>query len=103
MPEKIIPGHIEGGWEIDGQEDLAHTKRYLEFFSSKVTYAKTKPQVEELFEAFKQEFPKADKNLEFFLGNLSNRFGEGGKVWEENRHHDVGSRTEGGLMGFLMK
>ena len=38
--------------------------------------------------------PSADKNLDFFLGHLFNQFGEGRKVWEENRHHDVGARTK---------
>ena len=35
-----------------------------------------------------------DKNLDFFLGHLSNQFGEGGQVWEENKHHNVGARTK---------
>lgn len=34
---------------------------------------------------------QADRNLDFFLGHLSNNFGEGGEVWEENRHHNVGA------------
>lgn len=57
---------------------------------------------------------QADKNLDFFLGHLSNTHGEGGKVWEgessnvanfdetedranigiENRHHNVANRTK---------
>lgn len=37
---------------------------------------------------------EADKNLDFFLGHLSNQFGEGGQLWEENRLHDVGARTK---------
>lgn len=51
---------------------------------------------------FKDAFPKADRNLEFFLGHLSNQFGEGGEVWEENRHHRVRERTREGLEGFIL-
>ena len=39
---------------------------------------------------------------DFFLGHLSNQFGEGGKVWEENKHHDVSSRKRDTLEGFLL-
>ena len=45
-------------------------------------------------------FLQADKNLDFFLGHLSNQFGEGGKVWEENRHHNVGARTKDDLEAY---
>jgi hypothetical protein len=58
--------------------------------------------VDDIFNTFKDAFPKADKNLEFFLGHLSNQFGEGGKVWEENRHHNVGGRTKEDLEGFVV-
>ncbi|KAH8661038.1 hypothetical protein BGZ61DRAFT_499648 [Ilyonectria robusta] len=67
-PATIIPGHLE-----------AATK---------------KPGVQELFETFKNAFPKAEKNSDFFLGHLSNQFGEGGVKWEENRHHRVATRTK---------
>ncbi|KAK0921674.1 hypothetical protein LTR57_008471 [Friedmanniomyces endolithicus] len=93
-PEKVIPGHIEKGWELDAKADLAHARKYLQFFAEKVTYAKEKPGVDELYKTFKDAFPQADKNLDFFLGHLSNQFGEGGKVWEENKHHNVGARTK---------
>lgn len=93
-PEKIIPGHLESGWEPDASADLTHSRKYLDFFAEKITYAKKKPSVDELFQSFKAAFPQADKNLDFFLGHLSNQFGEGGKVWEENRHHNVGARTK---------
>jgi len=32
---------------------------------------------------------------------MSNQFGEGGKIWEENRHHNVGARTQNDLEGFV--
>lgn len=100
-PTKIIPGHLEQGWELDGQADLDHTRKYLQLFSEKITNAPKKPQVDDLYETFKNAFPQADRNLEFFLGHLSNQFGEGGKVWEENKHHNVGSRTKEQLEGFV--
>jgi hypothetical protein len=28
-PAKVIPGHIESGWELDAQADLAHNRKYL--------------------------------------------------------------------------
>jgi hypothetical protein len=58
--------------------------------------------MDDIYATFKAAFPKADKNLEFFLGHLSNQFGEGGKIWEENRHHNVGARTKEELQGFLL-
>lgn len=78
---------------MDAAADLAHNRKYLDLFAETITFAKQKPAVEELFQTFKNAFPQADKNLGFFLGHLSNQFGEGGKVWEENRHHSVGART----------
>lgn len=100
-PVKLIPGHMEIGWELDCQADLAHTKKYLGLFGEKVTYAPTKARVQELFDYFKNAFPQCEQNLEFFLGHLSNQFGEGGQVWEENRHHAVDKRTLKGLNGYL--
>ena len=61
--------------------DLEHNKKYLALFREKVTQAQKKPTVQELYSCFKGAFPKADKNLEFFLGHLSNQFGEGGQIW----------------------
>ncbi|KAK7883379.1 hypothetical protein LTR67_011303 [Exophiala xenobiotica] len=102
-PVKIIPGHLEAGWALDAKEDMAHMRRYLQLFSEKITHAEKKPQVKDLFVTFKEAFPQADKNLDFFLGHLSNQFGEGGEIWEENRHHQVGARSKEQLQGFLLK
>ncbi|KAL1998758.1 hypothetical protein VTN02DRAFT_5625 [Thermoascus thermophilus] len=99
-PTKIIPGHLEAGWALDAAADLAHTRRYLDLFGAKVTYARETPQMADLYRAFEEGFPQARTNVEFFLGKLSNRFGAGGEVWAENRHHDVGRRTEEGLLGY---
>lgn len=81
---------------------MAYMRSYLDLFAKKITNAPKKPGVEELYNTFRDAFPQADKNLDFFLGHLSNQFGEGGKVWEENRHHDVGSRNQAQLEGFVM-
>jgi hypothetical protein len=35
-PAKVIPGHIESGWELDAQTDLAHNRKYLVCFPSRV-------------------------------------------------------------------
>ena len=99
-PVKIIPGHLERGWSLDARADLAHTRRYLDLFAEKVTYAETKPQVQDLFDFFHGEFPHCKENIDFFLGHLSNQYGAGGHVWEENRHHGVGKRTLDGLNGY---
>ena len=100
--EKIIPGHLEAGWTLDAKADLAHNRAYLDLFTQKISKAPQKPAVDEIYSTFKDAFPKADKNLEFFLGHLSNQFGEGGKVWEENRHHNVGERTKEQLEGYIL-
>lgn len=101
-PTKIIVGHLEAGWELNAKEDLDHNKKYLALFQEKITDAAKKPAVQDLYDTFKNAFPRADKNLDFFLGHLSNQFGDGGKVWEENKHHDVGSRTTKTLEGFVL-
>ena len=105
-PETIIAGHIEDGWTFDAKKDMEHMHQYLDLFESKITPSqksgKQKPAVDDLFKTFKEAFPQCEKNLDFFLGHLSNQFGEGGKVWEENRHHDVGSRTIETLEGWLL-
>ncbi|GKZ84826.1 hypothetical protein AnigIFM56816_010381 [Aspergillus niger] len=103
-PQKIIPGHMEEGWELDVKADLDHTRRYLRLFAEKVTYASGsgggKPSVQELYDTFREAFPECRENLDFFLGHMANRFGQGGKVWEENRHEDVGERTFEDLNGY---
>ena len=101
-PEKIISGHIEQGWDFDAKKDMEHMHKYLDLFEKKITKAPKKPTVDELFQTFKNAFPQCDRNLDFFLGHLSNNFGEGGKVWEENRLHDVKSKTRDALEGFLL-
>ncbi|KAL4982643.1 beta-lactamase-like protein [Aspergillus falconensis] len=103
QPTKLIPGHMEAGWELNAQDDLAHTQRYLDLFREKIAHAPKKASVQELFDFFKAQFPQCTENLEFFLGHLSNQYGEGGQVWEENRHHDVGARTVEGLNGYWFK
>ncbi|GIK05513.1 hypothetical protein Aspvir_009626 [Aspergillus viridinutans] len=102
-PVKVIPGHLEPGWELDAKADIAHTQKYLDLFAEKVTHAPTKPQVQDLYDFFENAFPQCQQNLDFFLGHLSNHFGEGGKIWGENRHHDVGKRTIERLTGYLFK
>lgn len=109
-PKKIIPGHMEAGWELDVKADIDHTRRYLHLFAEKVVYASgsggsgssssSKPSVQELYDTFKEAFPECRENLDFFLGHMANRFGEGGRVWEENRHEDVGGRTLEELNGY---
>lgn len=76
-PTKIISGHIEQGWDFDAKKDMEHMHKYLDLFEQKITKASKKPTVDELFQTFKNAFPACDKNLDFFLGHLSNNFGEG--------------------------
>ncbi|KAH6986745.1 putative metallo-beta-lactamase domain protein [Ilyonectria destructans] len=101
-PATIIPGHLEAGWELDAKADLEHNKKYLQMFEEKIEKATKKPGVEELFEIFKNAFPQAEKNTDFFLGHLSNQFGEGGVKWEENRHHLVATRTKEQLEAYWL-
>lgn len=58
QPIKIIAGHIESGWELNPQEDLAYMRKYLDLFSSKITNAPKKPTVDELYQTFKTAFPQ---------------------------------------------
>lgn len=94
--DQADPRHIEQGWEPDFTADLAHMKKYLSLFGEKVTNAPKKARLDKLFSFFKDSFPQATKNLDFFLGHLSNghlsnQFGEGGTIWEENRHQNPAS------------
>lgn len=64
--------------------------------------AKGKPSIQEVHDTFRNAFPKADKNLDFFLGHLSNQFGEGGEIWEKHRHEAAAARTKETLDGFVL-
>jgi hypothetical protein len=104
-PTKIITGHLEAGWDFDAAADLAHNRKYLQLFTEKIT-SKPKdqrPKVDELYSTFQDAFPKADKNLGFFLGHLSDQFGVDGGL-RENLHkkHNVGARTKEYLEGYVI-
>lgn len=73
--EKIIPGHLESGWELDKEADLAHNRKYLDLFATKIAYAKKQPGVKEVYDTFEAAFPECKANLGFFLGKLSNQVG----------------------------
>ncbi|KAL4949230.1 hypothetical protein BDW69DRAFT_188512 [Aspergillus filifer] len=103
QPRKLIPGHMESGWELKADEDLAHTQRYLDRSRDKIAYAPKQATVQELFDYFKNEFPQRKDNLDFFLGHLSNQYGEGSQKWEEDRYHNVTARTVEGLKGYWFK
>lgn len=101
--EKIIPGHLEAGWEMDAAQDMAYMRKYLNLFKDKIiAKAPQKAPVDEIYNTFKEAFPKADKNLDFYLGHLSNQFGDGGEVWEENKHHKVTARGPEELEGYVL-
>lgn len=57
-PTKIIAGHLEQGWELDAKADLAHNKKYLELFESKILRARKKPGVDEIYQTFRDAFPQ---------------------------------------------
>lgn len=107
-PTTIIPGHIERGWEPDAKKDLEYMHRYLDLFEQKIAKpvfveGKKKPEVDDLYQTFKKAFPDCEKNLDFFLGKMSNAFGEGGEIWEENRRHSTKDRSRAVLEGFMLE
>jgi hypothetical protein len=53
---------VEQGWTLDAKADLEHNRKYLELFGEKVTHAKAKPQVDHLFETFKEAFPEVRRS-----------------------------------------
>jgi hypothetical protein len=73
-PTKIIAGRIEKGWSFDAKAALEHMHKYLDLFASKITSPPKKPTVDDLFQTFKSAFPQGEKNLDFFLGHLSNQY-----------------------------
>ena len=93
---------MDGGEAINRDKDLAHNRKYLELFAEKIAYAEKKPTVKEIYDTFESSFPDCTKNLDFFLGKLSNTFGEGGEVWAENHHHGIDKRTTANLEGYVM-
>lgn len=106
-PARIIAGHIERGWEYDAKLDLEHTRKYLDLFESKVSKPVfeehgPKPGIQDLYDTFQSAFPACEKNLDFFLGKMSNGFGEGGEIWKENRKQPVKGKTKAMLEGFRL-
>ena len=102
-PKKMIPGHLEAGWTLDAAADLAHNRKYLNLFSSKITHASEKPKVDDLYQTFEAAFPQADRNRDFFLGHLADHYGvDGGKRENLHKQHNVGERTEEMLEGFVL-
>ena len=104
-PTKVIPGHLEAGWTLDTAADLAHNRQYLQFFTEKImnTPKDKRPTVDDLYTTFQNAFPRADRNLDFFLGHLADAFGEGGGKMENlEAQHDVGSRTQDQLEGYVI-
>lgn len=79
-PSKIIIGHLETGWELDAKADMEHNRKYLALSKQKIADAETKPSVQDIYDTFKGGFPEAKKNLDFFLGHLSNQLREGGRI-----------------------
>lgn len=57
-PTKIIPGHLEQGWDLDAKADLEHNKKYLDLFAEKIMRAPKKPSVDDIYQTFKNAFPK---------------------------------------------
>ncbi|KAK5071585.1 hypothetical protein LTR64_004636 [Lithohypha guttulata] len=107
-PTTIIPGHIERGWEPDAKKDLEYMHKYLDLFEQKIAKpvfveGKKKPEVDDLYQTFKKAFPDCEKNLDFFLGKMSNAFGEGGEIWEENCRHPTKDRSKAVLEGFMLE
>lgn len=43
---------------MDAKADLAHNKDYLNLFAEKILHAKKKPEVDEIFQTFKNAFPQ---------------------------------------------
>lgn len=101
-PQKVIAGHLEKGWSFDAAADLAHTRKYLQTFDETICSVEAKPPVDEIVTTFKAAFPKAEKNLGFFLNQMANQFGSDGRRWEENEHQNEQVRTKEQLEGFLV-
>ncbi|KAL1614954.1 hypothetical protein SLS56_011971 [Neofusicoccum ribis] len=97
-PAKVIPGHINKGREF--KESIEHSRKYLNLFKEKIQQVQSKPPVDEIYKTFEDAFPEADNNSDFFLNHLSNQFGEGGKIWEENKHHGTAEKNREELEGW---
>ncbi|GAA6001937.1 MBL fold metallo-hydrolase [Rhodotorula paludigena] len=102
--ERIIPGHLESasGLELDAEADMAHNRKYLDMFATKITYAEKKSTIPDLRQAFAEAFPQCKANHDFFLGMLSKTFGEGGEPWAENAHHNIAARKTEDLEQYVI-
>ncbi|KAI1623834.1 putative metallo-beta-lactamase domain protein [Exophiala viscosa] len=101
-PQKVITGHLENGWSFNAAADLAHTRKYLQTFDQTISSVSTKPSVEKIVTTFRDAFPKAEKNLGFFLNHMANQFASDGHRWEENEHQNEKGRTKDQLEGFIV-
>ncbi|GME26877.1 putative metallo-beta-lactamase domain protein [Neofusicoccum parvum] len=97
-PAKVIPGHINKGREFN--ESIEHSRKYLRLFKEKIQQAQSKPPVDEIYKTFEDAFSEADNNSDFFLNHLSNQFGEGGRIWEEKKHHGTAEKNREELEGW---
>ncbi|KAJ3540286.1 hypothetical protein NM208_g417 [Fusarium decemcellulare] len=102
-PLTIIPGHLEPGWELDAKADLAHNKKYLDLFEKTIQKAAEAPTMDEIYRIFKDAFPSAQHNIDFFVGHLSNAYGDGGVPWEANRLHKADMRTQQQLEAYWLQ
>ncbi|TNY20646.1 beta-lactamase [Rhodotorula diobovata] len=102
--ETIIPGHLESasGLELDAEADMAHNRKYLDLFATKITYAERKHPIDDLYKGFRDAFPDCKANHDFFLGMLSKTYGEGGEPWKENAHHNISDRKTKDLEEFVV-
>ncbi|KAK2783409.1 hypothetical protein FQN52_009667 [Onygenales sp. PD_12] len=102
-PETIIPGHIDRGWALDVVADLGHTRSYLKLFGQKVTYAETQSSVDELYETFMKALLQTAKHTDYLVYHgLANQFGKGGKIWEENKQHNVAGRSQEEIEEYIL-
>lgn len=63
--ETIIPGHLESasGLELDAEADMAHNRKYLDLFATKITYAERKHPIDDLYKGFRDAFPECVPSL----------------------------------------
>jgi hypothetical protein len=72
----------------------------LQLFKETITENLNKLIMAKIQARFTEAFLKAEKNIEFFIGQISNNFASDDKPWQQNRMHELDKRIAEILEGY---
>lgn len=105
-PVTIVAGHVDKGMQFDAQRDMEHMYRYLDLFEDKIILpaeeGKPPLSAQELFSTFKEAFPACQKNLNFTLGRMADKFGAERQSLQYNPSRHATRKSKQDLEGFVL-